>query len=295
MHLQRLGTVLPVLVHIQANLDGELSTPALAALAGQSPAHFHRVFHAVTGETIKQYTLRLRLERAAYRLRVEESAVVDVAVDCGFRSHETFTRAFRRRFGMPPSAYRASGSTGGADDRRPGAEEQLDAFQLSTTTPRVLRATPAIFIRHVGPYQEVDGHAWAALRRWAEARRIPADGQLIGLGHDAPDLTAPRQLRFDACLTVPGPVRPAGRVGYQLIAGGSYAVTTFVGPFRYLSEAYHRIYQRAAGLPGYRAVGLPAVEVYRRTAIGDAALNHTEIRLPLIPARDGPGSAPSWR
>lgn len=95
-----LGVILPVLVHVETHLDGDLSTPALAALAGLSPAHFSRVFAAVTGETVKQYTLRVRLERAAYRLLVEPVSAMQVAADSGFGSHEVFTRAFRRRFGV---------------------------------------------------------------------------------------------------------------------------------------------------------------------------------------------------
>jgi AraC family transcriptional regulator len=277
-----LGVVLPVLVHIETHLDGELSTGALAARAGLSPAHFHRVFAAVTGETVKQYTLRLRLERAAYRLLVERTTVTAVAVDAGFGSHETFTRAFRRRFGVAPSAYRATGPLGAAQvERRPGVEERLHGYELSETGPRELRATHVAFLRHVGPYDQVDGGAWAALRIWADGRGLPP-GQMFGIGHDAPGVTEPQRLRFDACLEVPGPVRPGGRVGYQLIEGGHFAVTTHVGPFRTLGSAYDRIFERAARLRGYRLVGLPAVELYRCTVLNDAgALNSTEVRLPL--------------
>lgn len=297
-HPNHLAAVLPVLVHIQTNLDGDLSTAALAARAGLSPAYFHRVFQRVTGETVKQYTLRLRLERAAYRLLVEHTAVVDIAADCGFRAHETFTRAFRRRFGVPPALYRSRRPprADGHVERRPGAEERLDGFQLSQTRPRPMRPTGVIFIRHVGPYEAVDPDAWPALQRWAEARGVAHDGRPIGLAHDAPGLTPPELLRFDACLAVPEPVRPSGRVGYQVLAGGPYAVSTFIGPFRCLREAYLRIFDRATALAGYRMIGTPAVEVYERSAIGDAdALNQTEIRLPLRAARDAPGSAPSWR
>lgn len=77
-------------------------------------------------------------------------------------------------------------------------------------------------------------------------------------------------------------MRPAGAVGYQVIAGGHYAVTTHVGPSRTLGEAYDRIFTRAIRLRGYRPVGLPAVELYRCAVISDTgALNFTEVRLPL--------------
>ena len=92
----------------------DVSLDALAARAGWSPFHFHRAFRKVVGETPKQYMLRLRLERAAARLATGEDPVVSVAADAGFASHEVFTRAFRRQFGLTPSAYRRKASGGGA-------------------------------------------------------------------------------------------------------------------------------------------------------------------------------------
>lgn len=280
----RLGVVLPVLVHIQTHLDEDLSTAALAGHAELSAAHFSRLFASVTGETVKSYTLRLRLERAAYRLLVEESTVLSVAVDCGFASHEVFARAFRRRFGVSPSAYRRSGPLDPPQrrERRPGAEERLHGYTLSATRARVLRSEQVVFLRHIGPYETVDVGLWSALQRWAESKGLPAGGQLLGVGHDAPGVTSPERLRFDACLQLPGPVPIQGRVGAQSLGGGLFAVTTHIGPLRTLGDAYGRVFERSATLPGYRLIGLPVVEVYSRTPIGDAdTLNSTEIRLPL--------------
>jgi len=92
--------------------DGDVSLDALAARAGWSPFHFHRTFRTVVGETPKQYMLRLRLERAAARLAAGWDPVVRIATETGFASHEVFTRAFRRQFGITPSAYRQAALTG---------------------------------------------------------------------------------------------------------------------------------------------------------------------------------------
>jgi AraC family transcriptional regulator len=92
--------------------NGDVSLDALAVRAGWSPFHFHRAFRRIVGETPKQYVLRLRLERAAARLATASDPVVSIAADTGFASHEVFTRAFRRQFGLTPSAYRRESSRG---------------------------------------------------------------------------------------------------------------------------------------------------------------------------------------
>jgi hypothetical protein len=88
-----LTRIIPALVHIQAHLDEDLSLDALAGHVGLSKYHFHELFQSATGETPKSYVERLRLEWAAVQLRIRRVAVVDVALECGYRNHETVSRA----------------------------------------------------------------------------------------------------------------------------------------------------------------------------------------------------------
>lgn len=110
-----LQQVQPVIAFAAAHLDEDLSLAALSGHAGLSAFHLHRVFSAAAGETPKQFTLRLRLARAAAMLLSTGDSVLDVALACGFQSHETFCRAFRKSFKMAPSAYRRRGFAGGLD------------------------------------------------------------------------------------------------------------------------------------------------------------------------------------
>lgn len=61
--------ILRVLTHIHEHLDEELDLEELARVACFSSFHFHRIFAAMTGETIADHVRRLRLERAAIELR----------------------------------------------------------------------------------------------------------------------------------------------------------------------------------------------------------------------------------
>jgi AraC family transcriptional regulator len=289
--------LLPVLVHIQANLGSDLSLSVLAGKAGLSRSHFHRVFTERVGETPRAYAERLRLERAALSLWLHRVTVEQTAADLGFRRHETFTRAFRRRFGEPPSAVRRGGLAALASlepGRDPQRRVKQGTYSLSPTRIVVLEPIDLAFIRHVGPYEEVPDTLFQEVANWAEARGLGRHRPLLGIGHDAPGITPPNKLRFDAAVVVPGPFEPQARIGYQKLVGGRCAITTHVGHYRTLPAAYGDIFRRIGELPGVALLGPPAIEMYHETRI-DAELefNHTDIYLPVtrgpVP-RDNPRS-----
>jgi AraC family transcriptional regulator len=78
----------------------------LASDVGSSPYHLLRVFRAETGSTIHQYRMQLRLSAAVRAILEGCDDLTGLALDLGFSSHSHFTDAFRRRYGMAPSALR---------------------------------------------------------------------------------------------------------------------------------------------------------------------------------------------
>ena len=279
-----LEKLLPVLVHIQANLDGDLSLEALAKRVRLSPFHFHRLFRSAVGETLKQYTQRLRLERAANRLILLDATILDVALDSGFQNHETFSREFKRRFLVTPRGYRQWGR-GKLQQGRVSAsrlDERYDDFELSDTKVTRMAELHVAFVRHVGPYEDVPDTLWGTLADWARERRLPLDLIFLGIAQDAPGVTPARKLRFDAGIVVPGPFPAEGAIGHQVIGAAEFAMTSHVGHYRTLSQAYGAIVQRAGRLNGYRIGGLPSIEVYRTTRVdANHEMNHTEIYIPV--------------
>ena len=73
--------MLRVLSHIQTHLDEAMSPVDLAGLACFSPHHFHRIFRGMTGESVMGYVRRLRLERAAWRLKFTDLPVTRLAFE----------------------------------------------------------------------------------------------------------------------------------------------------------------------------------------------------------------------
>jgi AraC family transcriptional regulator len=91
--------------HIESNLRQPISMAALARAAGYSPWHSARLFREVTGRAPFDYIRAYRLSMAALQLVDRRERVLDVALDFVFASHEGFTRAFSRQFGVPPREY----------------------------------------------------------------------------------------------------------------------------------------------------------------------------------------------
>lgn len=96
--------------YIEANLGDPITMAALARAARYSQWHAARVFKEVTGKSPFEYIRLRRLSVAAQELRKTSRKVVDVAFDFVFDSHEGFTRAFARQFGMPPAHFRRTES-----------------------------------------------------------------------------------------------------------------------------------------------------------------------------------------
>ncbi len=98
--------ILRVLEHIQHNLDAAMAPAELARVASFSPYHFQRIFRGMVGESVMGHIRRLRLERAAAKLKHTDRSVTHLAFAAGYETHEAFTRAFASHFGCPPSKFR---------------------------------------------------------------------------------------------------------------------------------------------------------------------------------------------
>jgi len=93
---------------IRGQLDARHSLDVLAGLVGMDVRRFTSAFQQAFGLSPWQYVMRMRLDDAARRLRNTTEPVTEVALATGFATPSHFATAFARRFGMPPSRYRAA-------------------------------------------------------------------------------------------------------------------------------------------------------------------------------------------
>ena len=282
--------LLPLLVHIQVALDTDLSAAALASSAGMSESTLQRRMVAATGETPRRHVERLRLERAASQLVLRRGSILEIALDNGFASHEVFTRAFTRHFGITPSAWRERRAAGGLgqNERRPGLSEVIDGAEISSTRVAELRPIRVAFLRHTGPYDQVDGGLWSRVRDRLAELGISTDGLPLGIAHDPPDITASEQLRFDAGWTIDRDLPPECGLGQQTVGGGTFAMTTYVGPFSRIGHAYDLIGRRVMAHPEMAVFGA-TIEWYRTGSIdAEQYLNQVDIAFPVTARASDP-------
>jgi len=266
----------PALVHIESHLETDLSLGVLSDVASMSAYHFQRGFHSALKESPRRYVQRLRLEKAAFWLRYFEDPIGEIALRVGFSNHETFARAFRRSFGLTPTEYRSQGSGSQVLDivgsQTPPSEGK---YSLSSTTIQNLGAVPVAFVRHVGPYANLDWPLWERIHAWRAERYPNLIPTVFGVAHDDPQVTPAESLRYDVCIAIPKPFRVDGEVGFQFLPAGSYAVTTYLGPLGDLAgEAIPYVGMQSAKLPGYRLTGLPLIEAFRSRAMHNRVGNH---------------------
>ncbi len=281
--------LLRVMVYIQNHLDEPLPLDDLAKVACFSPYHFHRIFRGMVGESVKEHVRRLRLERAAFRLTSTNRSVIDIAFDAGYDTHESFTRAFGRMFGMSPTAYRQGGRNDKSSVVSPTAasmwERQSTTTGDETVEVRLENCKPmrVAFVRHVGPYREC-AVAWEKLCKFAAERGwFSPDIRRIGIGHDFPDVTEPDKIRYDACLTVDDQFKATGEIGVQDIPGGLYAIVTHRGPYEKFEETYHQLFREWVPTCGHELRSFPCFELYRNdpgTARPEDLV--TDIYVPLV-------------
>jgi AraC family transcriptional regulator len=185
---------------VVGRLDETIRLRDLARAARLSPFHFHRVFQALVGETPADFVKRLRLERAlGLMAHARRKSLTEIAMACGFSSSSDFSRCFRQRFGLPPSAFDIetwrrthanaleAGMKASPFVAKLPARSNPDAFQVRI---RELPARTVAYIRVSRPYEgDRVIRAVQRLVAWAERHGL-ADGQWLGYQWENPEITA---------------------------------------------------------------------------------------------------------
>jgi AraC family transcriptional regulator len=267
-YAQRINRVID---YLRGNLDRPIKLKELAGVACLSEFHFHRIFGAVSGETLNNFTNRLRLEKAARLLRYSEQSVTAIALDCGFSSSATFSRAFRSGYDTSPSQFRKNGEIKNSKICKElfpedeyglpmSAEERRAAFPVRLVEiPE--RQVAYIRVRNAFELDRVLA-AVKTMTEWAKSQDIFSRGILFGMTVDDPHVTPKHLYRYEVCLASSLPFKCREGMSKLKMPSMRYAVIKVSGDIHKVATAWDYLYRDWLIQSAYEPEHAPALEVF---------------------------------
>ena len=233
-----------ILQHIDENLDEPLSVKSLCQLANFSRFHFQRQFTAYVGLPVVRYIQLMRLRRASYQLLFDEQRqVIDVALEAGFETPESFSRAFEKQTGQTPTQFRAQPDLPHWKTRfqppnlprNPSMIIEIIDFEDTLIAVLEHQGSPDLILDSVRTFID-----------WRKASGLSPVSRChtFSIPYSAPDTTSPEDFRFDIGGEVDSPVpeNPQGVINKQ-IPGGRCARLRHIGSTDAIKEPVLALYQ----------------------------------------------------
>ncbi len=180
-------------------------------------------------------------------LRFSEQRLTDVALECGFSSSATFSRAFRAGYDTSPSEFRKTGEIKKRKIRKAIHTGQEYVLPMSAAEKKA--AFPVRFIelpaRQVAYIRVVDAFemdrvlgAFKTLIAWAKSQAVFSRGVLFGMTVDDPDVTPKHLYRYEVCLASDAPFECRDGVSKLKLPAMRYAMTKVSGDIRRVATAW---------------------------------------------------------
>ncbi|SDE97007.1 transcriptional regulator, AraC family [Pricia antarctica] len=230
IHPEYLHRINKALAFIDQNLDTHLTLESVANIACYSPYHFHRLFKAITRETLNAYIARRSIEKAASILmHKKEVSVSELSLQYGFSSNSSFTRAFKNFYGVPPTEFRKKHvdrhSKIRQTESKNGQENHLfekyicnidNLIQWITMNSNIeIKETPELHLASITQIG-VNGieQAFERLIRWATPRGLmnSNEAKMARIFHDSFKVTGPDKVRMTIGLLTNAPFKTAGEI-----------------------------------------------------------------------------------
>ncbi|WP_314298650.1 AraC family transcriptional regulator [Capnocytophaga gingivalis] len=231
-YIQRINKVV---AYINDHLDESLDLKTLAEVAALSEFHFHRVFKALKGESIRAHISRLRIEAAARLLRYSALSIEDIAFNIGYEAPAALSKAFKNQYGITPTKYRTN------KDIYIMKKEIINP-DLALKAPKIMELEPKnlIYVALTGKYGTLDyGKAYEQLWAVVKSQKLFTKGiESICVSYDDPKITEASLQRSEVSLAIHKPAHPEGEVSCKTLAGGKYAVFFYQGSYSHLSAVY---------------------------------------------------------
>ena len=259
--------VLAAIRFIEKNLDEDIKTADVAQEVAFSTYHFHRIFLAITGDTVAGYIRRRRLTKAAFELVETDKKILDIALDYRFETPESFSRAFRRMYGISPGKYRKQKPCTVYLHQTRIDEKFLRHIKGGITMePRILQMDmfKIVGMKYYGENKNNEiGRLWDLFNpRVSEIKNQQGSNVRYGICYPIGDSAEKGEFEYIALIEVSDLNEiPEGMVG-RTIQTQTYAVFTHKGSLEKIAETYKYIYGTWHPKSGYELLKTPDFEYY---------------------------------
>ena len=243
-HVARINKAI---LYIERNLSEKLVLEDIAKRAYFSPFHFHRVFSLVVGETVNNFIIRKKIEKAAvFFMHHKEKTITEVSELLGFTSLSSFSRAFKKFYGISPAEFKKTSvhkfskicKTESKNGQVRVSFEQyicsinnsIQWFKMNANvTVQKVEEFEIACISHQGEIKKI-GATFGRLIHWARPKGLmnQENLRLITLYHDSPKITEPSQIRLSAGIILNAKVSVEGDVGVLTVSPEKCIVSRFV-------------------------------------------------------------------
>ena len=252
--------------YIFEHIDEDITVDDVARHCSYSKYHLTRMFKEDTDEALYQFIKRVRLERSAWRLKVEkEKSITEIGEEYGYSS-SNFATAFKKHLEISPANFRkisekmveeSSFSHGITLDELETAEKQITVETLDSFT--------VIYERKKGNYHNLP-EEWCAFMGKYE-HLATKDTLYIECTIDDPSITDENQCMYELCQTI-SQNHPALQENPDILThdfeGGKYAVYHFKGFPQFLFLVYQEIFCRWLFRTGNQLDERPIIDIYRK-------------------------------
>jgi AraC family transcriptional regulator len=251
--------------YIYKYIDTNITLDELAKLNSVSKYHFLRIFKEEVGENLFERITAIRLQKAANLLITNRySTISEISQLCGYSSHTSFIKAFKKRFCYTPSQWRKGSYKNFAKESLNIKEDDFyKEFENIKSSIKVVPKRTCVYIRHKGYGKDELSKTWERLLAFAYENDIRQNTQ-IGIYHDNPVITDTKECNYIAAIEVANDFEPTNSISKFEVLESLCVVFHYEGIYGDIAKLMTYIYHYWMPKNGYEAKTLPAFAVYHQ-------------------------------
>ena len=180
-HNPQLDRYKKLLSYIEDHLNQDIDIKKVEEVCHYSYRNINRIFEAIHHETIGKYIRRLRLEKAAQFLKYSDIGLSQIAYQVGFEDRSAFSKAFKKKYGNSPKAYRNSTEAVRKETQKHLDPEEKSNRQKLKFEIEYLPGFEYLFLEYRGNYHELDAIEahWETFLSFAEKKKLLSGNSIL--------------------------------------------------------------------------------------------------------------------